>query len=143
MGSLLLAWLHARTIRGRWAVFSRVYAHFGLLVTNLALWFLSLFGYYENYDIRWMDTQVERVIFSLIWAVVNVGCLFAGARFGIRFMRGYGLTFLIINIYTFYFQFVAANTAEAWFLHLLLMGGSLLWLGFYLERKRQKEKAQN
>jgi hypothetical protein len=139
-GTLLLSWLHATAVRGRWAVFSRVYAHFGLLVIHLALWFLSLFGYYENYDIRWSDTQGERIVFSLLWAAAAGGCLFAGARYGVRLLRGYGLTFLIINLYTFYFQFVAANTGEAWFLHLLLTGGSLLWLGLHLERKPRKDK---
>ena len=83
-------------------------------------------------------------MFSLMWAVVAGASVFAGARIGARLLRGYGLTFLIINLYTFYFQFVVAKTGEAWFLHLLLMGGSLIWLGFYLERKHrgaQQEEA--
>jgi len=143
LGTLLLSWLHARIVRGRWAVFSRVYAHFGLLVTNLALWFLSLYGYYEKYGVRWSDIQNERIFYSLLWAVVAGGCLFAGARWGIRLLRGYGLTFLIINLYTFYFQFVAVNTGRAWFLHLLLTGGSLLWLGLHFERKLRMDREKS
>jgi hypothetical protein len=142
MGTLFLSWLHGVAVRGRWAIFSRVYAHFGLLTTNLAFWFMTLFGYYENYDIRWSDTQGERLLFSLIWAVMAGGCLFAGARYSIRLLRGYGLTFLVINIYTFYFQFVAANTGELWFIHLLLTGGGLLWLGLQLERKYFKNSGK-
>lgn len=138
--TLILSWLHARLVRGRWAPFSRVYAHYGLLVINLALWFLSLFGYYENYDVRWGDTEGERLAYSLLWAIVAGAGLFAGARFNLRLLRGYGLTFLIINLYTFYFQFVAANSGELWFLHLLLTGGSLLALGLYLERSRRQDK---
>ncbi len=130
-----LSWLHGKYIRGRWTPFTRVYAHFGLLIINLALWFLSLFGYYENYDIRWSDTTGERLAYSLLWAGVAGASLFAGAKYGLRLLRGYGLTFLMINLYTFYFQFVVANTGEAWFLHLLLTGGSLLWLGGRLERQ--------
>jgi len=141
VATLLLAGLHASVVRGRWAGFSRVYAHYGLLVTNLALWFLALFGYYEKYDIRWSDTETERLLFSLLWAAVAGGSLYAGARLGLRLARGYGLTFLIINVYTFYFQFVAVHTGEAWFLHLLLVGGSLLGLGVYLERRRRDEVA--
>lgn len=137
-GALLLSWLHVKVVRGRWAVFSRVYAHFGLLVINLALWFLSLFGYYEDLDIRWSGTQGERLLFSLLWAAVATGSVFAGAKLGVRLLRGYGLTFLIINLYTFYFQFVVARTGDAWFVHLLLTGGSLLWLGLHVERKRRE-----
>jgi hypothetical protein len=133
--TLVLSWLHGFVIRGRWAKFSRVYAHFGLLVTNLALWFLSVFGYFENLDIRWSGTEGERLFFSLLWAAVTGASIFASARIGAQHLRGYGLTFLIINLYTFYIQFVAANTGVVWFLHLLLIGGSLLWLGFHLERR--------
>jgi hypothetical protein len=135
--TLVLSWLHGRVIRGQWAAFSRVYAHVGLLVTNLSLWFLALFGYYENLDIRWSDTEGERLFFSLLWAMVAGASTFVGARIGLQLLRGYGLTFLIINLYTFYFQFVAARSGEAWFLHFLLVGGSLLWLGFHLERKHR------
>ena len=140
LGTLLLAWLHGRVVRGRRALFSRVYAHFGLLVINLALWFLSLFGYYETHDTPWSDSEGERLAYSLLWAVVSGGSLFAGARFGIRLLRGYGLTFLIINLYTFYFQFVAVKSGWAWFLHMMLIGGSMLWLGLHLERKRRKDE---
>lgn len=138
--TLLLAWLHAASIRGRWAPFSRVYAHFGLLIANLALWFLSLFGYFETYDYRWSDTAVERLLFTLLWGAVAGGALFAGARLNVRLLRGYGLTFLIINLYTFYFQFIAANTAELGFVHLLIVGGSLLWLARHYERKRREAR---
>ena len=132
--TLVLSWLHGLVIRGRWAKFSRIYAHFGLLITNLAFWFLSLFGYYKDSNVRWSDTNGERLVFSFLWAFVSVASIFAGAKIGLRLLRGYGLTFLIINLYTFYFQFVIANTGSFWFLHLLLIGGSLLWLGFHLER---------
>jgi hypothetical protein len=135
--TLVLSWLHSMLIRGRWAKFGRVYAHFGMLVTNLALWFLALFGYYEKYDSPRSDSSGQRLLYSLLWAVVSAASLFAGARYGLRLLRGYGLTFLIINIYTFYFQFVAAQSGEFWFVHMLAVGGSLLWLGFHLEKKRR------
>ncbi|MDD2707692.1 MAG: hypothetical protein PHV34_06750 [Verrucomicrobiae bacterium] len=133
---------HSFLIRGRHAEFSRVYAHFSLLVINLALWFLSLFGYFKEKPV-WSDNEGERLLFSLLWTAVSGVLIFAGARLGLKFMRGYGITFLIINLYTFYFQFVASNTSGAWFLHLLLMGGSLVWLGFHLEKKRKQNREKN
>ena len=127
------AWAHGELVRGRLAKFTRVYAHYGLLLINLSLWFLSLFGYFENAKVRWDGTLGERLVFSGLWAVVSVASLLAGAQTGLRLLRGYGLTFLIINLYTFYFQFVVANSSGTWFVHLLLTGGSLLWLGFHME----------
>lgn len=132
--TLAAAWAHGMLVRGRLAKFSRVYAHYGLLLINLSLWFLSLFGYFENAKVRWDGTTGERLIFSALWAMVAVSSLLAGAKTGLRLLRGYGMTFLIINLYTFYFQFIAANSGEAWFVHLLLTGGSMLWLGFHMEK---------
>ncbi|HNW44627.1 MAG TPA: hypothetical protein PKI19_08990 [Elusimicrobiales bacterium] len=131
--TLAAAWAHGLIVRGRLTNFSRVYAHYGLLLTNLSLWFLSLFGYFENAEVRWEGTSGERLIFTFLWGLASVSSLLAGAKTGLRLLRGYGLTFLIINVYTFYFQFVAANTGEAWFIHLLVIGGSLLFLGFHME----------
>lgn len=134
LATLAAAWAHGELVRGRLAKFSRVYAHYGLLLINLSLWFLSLFGYFENANVRWDGTTAERLIFSALWAVVSVSSLLAGAKTGLRLLRGYGLTFLIINLYTFYFQFIVANSGAVWFVHLLLTGGSMLWLGFHMEK---------
>ena len=132
--TLAVAWIHGVLVRGRLVNFSRVYAHYGLLLVNLSLWFLSLFGYFEKANVCWEGTTGERIIFSALWALVSVSSLLIGAKTGLRLLRGYGLTFLIINLYTFYFQFVVANSSEVWFVHLLLTGGSMLWLGFHMEK---------
>jgi len=135
---LCVAWIHAVAMRGAYQSFSRVYAHLGLLDIHLALWFLSVFGYFEKY-VSWSEHSAERLIFSFIWAVVSVGSIFLTGATGQRILRSYGLTFLVINLYTFYFQFVIANSVELWWLHLLLVGGSLVGVGFMLERNlRQK-----
>ena len=78
----------------------------------------------------------ERLAFSLLWALAAAGALAAGIRFGLKLLRGYGLVFLIINVYTFYFQFVVANSADLWFVHMLLVGGSMVVGGLFLERAR-------
>ena len=129
-----VAWLHAERIP-RYQAFSRVYGHAGALDLHLALWFLSVFGMYNGADsFRW-DNDGERLLFTMVWAAVAGGFIFAGARLAIGLLRSYGLVFLIINIYTFYFQFVVVHSAEAWWLHLLLAGGSLVAVGFWLEKQ--------
>jgi hypothetical protein len=129
-----VAWLHAARLPDAYRSFSRVYAHLGLLVIHLALWFLAGFGYYTD-QVRWSGNEGERIGFSFLWALVSVACLWFAGTLGQRMLRGYGLTFLILNAYTFYFQFVVFHSAEAWWLHLLLVGGSLVWLGLWLERR--------
>jgi len=131
--ALAVAWLHA-SIDGPFQPFARVYAHFGSLVMHIALWIMSLFGSFRDYQVSW-DNDAERLMFTLIWAIVSGAFLFAGARYAVGLLRSYGIVFLIINVYTFYFQFVAAHTLELWWVHLLLVGGSLLALGFQMERR--------
>ncbi len=120
----------------RFSHFNRVYLHFGALVVNLALWFFALFGYFEE-DILWYENTGERLGFSLLWAAVSGISLYLGLRRDNGILRSYGLVFLIINGYTFYFQFIAANSAEFWFLHALLIGGTLIALGFKFEKMKK------
>ncbi len=134
LGFLAIAVAHARFLRGALQSFSRVYGHLGLLVIHLALWFLSLFGYFSG-RFDWDGTTWHRIAFSALWAAVSVGCLFLAGTLGQRMLRGYGLTFLIIDVYTFYFQFVVVRSPGAWWVHLLLTGASLVGLGLWLERR--------
>jgi hypothetical protein len=129
-----VAWIHARELPAPWQGFARVYAHLGMLDLHLALWFLALFGWLTDVG-RWQGTTLERLLFSALWAAVSLGCVGAASRLGLRLLRGYGLTFLLVDLYTFYFQFVAWNTGSLWFVHLLVLGGAMVGGGFLLERQ--------
>ncbi len=138
---LAVAYLHLTWLRGAWQSFGRVYLHVGLLALHLALWFLSVFGVFGEHA-SWLASEGERVAFSALWALVSVGCLWLAGTLGQRSLRAYGLVFLIVDVYTFYFQFVVARSGALWWLHLLLTGSSLVWLGVTLERRLRGERAQ-
>ena len=120
----------------RFTNFNRVYFHFGLLIINLSLWFFALFGYFEN-NITWSNNTGERIAFTLLWFAASGGAIFYGLRKNNGIFRSHGLVFFIINLYTFYFQFIAANSGSLWFIHTLLIGGSLIALGVYIEKWRK------
>lgn len=136
--TLAIAWAHGQRLTAGLQSFARVYAHFGLLCVHLSLWFFSVFGWFEE-RVRWSENSGERLVFSALWAGVALGCIVLAGKLGQRILRSYGLLFLIINVYTFYFQFVVAHSAGAWFLHLLLTGGSLLAVGMWLERQLKSQ----
>ena len=140
--TLVVARLHGRLVRDAWRAFSRVYLHFGLLAMHLSLWFLAVFGYFTKHDIRWNDTQGERAAFSIAWAALSVGSVWLSGRIGLSTLRAYGVTFLVIDVYTFYFQFVVSRSAVLWWLHLLLVGGSLVLLAVRIERQRRGPAAE-
>ena len=100
---------------------------------------MAVFGYFED-RVRWDGTESERLLFSVLWAGAAVGCVLLARLTGLRLLRAHGLTFLVINLYTFYFfQFVVVSTLGLCFIHLLLGGGSLVTLGIYLERRRREK----
>lgn len=134
---LTIASLHAAVFQRAYQNFSRVYAHLGLIDINFALWFLSVFGYFDH-TVRWNASDGERVAFSALWALVSLLSLWLAGTIGQGILKSYGMTFLIINVYTFYFQFVVDKSGSLWWLHLLLVGGSLVWLGFALERRLRR-----
>lgn len=136
LASIGVAWLHAAVLPRLTQAFSRVYLHFGLLVINLALWSLALFGYFET-EVGFSDNAGARIGFSALWGAISIGSVLLGSRLGQRALRGYGLTFLAIDLYTFYFQFVVMKSTGLWWVHLLFTGGSLVVLGAAVERSRQ------
>lgn len=120
----------------RFRNFNRVYLHFGLLILNLSLWFFALFGLY-NGSFPWDSNEGERFLFTLLWGLVSGLSIYSATRINNSTLRSYGLVFLIINIYTAYFQFVAANSAEIFFIHFFIMGGSMIALAFNIEGLRR------
>lgn len=137
-----IGWLHGSgqvpALRP-YAVLSRVYQHFGMLVVNFALWFFALFGYFSGHDELFRRAAgAERLLFSVLWALFCGGSLYVGVKRDLSILRAHGQVFLLINMYTFYFQFVALHSGELWFLHMLLIGGSLTYLGISLERRHRR-----
>ena len=131
-----VAWLHGRLGRDAWRAFSRVYLHSGLLGVHLSLWFLSVFGLLGADHPGWSAGEGERVAFSALWAAASMASVWLAGRTGVATLRAYAVTFFVIDCYTFYFQFVAARSAVLWWLHLLLVGGSLVLLALRVERRR-------
>jgi hypothetical protein len=136
LATVAAAYVHARAPRPTLRGFARVYLHFGLLVAHLALWFLAVFGDMRELDVRFAS-DAERALFALIWAGFAGGGIWLGSTIGLVTLRAYGVTFLVINAYTSYFEFVAAHSLAVWWLHLLLAGGTLFHLAVRLERRRR------
>lgn len=77
----------------------------GLLYTFTALWLLSIFGNFGRIDDWYKISQTS--LYG--WAALSVGfCLLAfyiGFKFKDELVREFGATFLIINLYTRFFEY--------------------------------------
>lgn len=77
----------------------------GLLYLLSALWLVSIFGNYEN-AAEWSQvSQLRMLPWAFLSGVVCVALLVFGIRQEDKLARGFGITFLLINLYTRYFEY--------------------------------------
>lgn len=104
----------------------------GLLYLFLSLWMLSIFGNYGNLD-KWYNVkQISFFYWGIISAVAAGGFLLYGLKRGDTIAREFGITFLIIFIYTKYFEYFWDNINKAVFFAIL---AASFWL---IGRKAEK-----
>lgn len=103
----------------------------GLLYLFIALWILSIFG---NYDLDiWQSVrQIELLHWSLLFALAAGACIWISLKTDDGMLRGFGLTFLGINLYTRYFEMFWDDTNKVIFF--LLLAISLALVGRYAEK---------
>ncbi len=103
----------------------------GLLYLFIALWILSLFG---NSDFAsWKkSTQIELFLWSFLWAGTAALSTYIGIKLEDGIFKGFGLTFLFLNLYTRYFEYFWSPLYKPVFF--LILGLSLWLLASKIER---------
>jgi hypothetical protein len=131
-GGLLV--IASRLLRNRkWFAYFKEHTYVvGLLYLFLSLWLLSIFGNYGNLDKWYQIKQISLFYWGIISAVVAGGFLLYGLKRGDDIAREFGITFLIIFIYTKYFEYFWDHTNKTLFFAIL--AGSFWLIG----RKAEK-----
>ncbi len=83
----------------------RVSLAMGLLYLFIALWLLSIFGNYGDLDSWYRARQIELFHWSLLFGLAALAAIWLGLKHDDAMLRGFGLTFLGINLYTRLFEF--------------------------------------
>ncbi|MEW5803063.1 MAG: DUF2157 domain-containing protein [bacterium] len=91
----------------------------GLLYLFIALWILSLFGNYGDMSAWRSVKQYELFHWSVLFALAAGAAIFHGLRTDDNISRGFGLTFLFINLYTRFFEYFWDVTHKAVFFTIL------------------------
>ena len=91
----------------------------GLLNLFIALWLMSIFGNYGDPELWYEARQYELLHWSLLFGAVSVAAIWYGLRYDDGVMRGFGLTFLFINLYTRFFEYFWDSTHKAIFFAVL------------------------
>ncbi|MGJ8647220.1 MAG: hypothetical protein ACSHXJ_10005 [Marinomonas colpomeniae] len=102
----------------------------GLLYLFIALWILSLFGNTASFWHR--AEHFELFGWSLLFAVAACASIYHGVKHDDGMTRGFGLTFLFINLYTKFFEYFWEDTDKAIFFTILAL--SFWYLGARAEK---------
>lgn len=123
-----------------WKGFAKVWISCGIFLAEMALWLLSIFGNFGDMDGPWHRAQgMELLLFNALWLLGNLAVLAIGIRLRFAMLRGYAVTFLVIQVYTLYFTMI--QPVLGFLLGSTLAGGSALALVVWLEsRRREKQK---
>lgn len=97
------SWLMLRRVR--FAEMFGVTRVMGLLYLFIALWILSIWGNFEGYEDWHRASHWELLHWSVYFGLAAAGAIYLGLRNDDGVLRGFGLTFLGINLYTRFFEF--------------------------------------
>lgn len=140
-GAALAALSRQMGERGRFAQFQRGTLSVGLLFLFVSLWVMSIFGNYGDLNSWHRVRQIELFHWAVLFAAAAGVSLWLGIKRDDAMLRGYGLTFLGINIYTRFFETFWDGMDKGLFF--LILGGSLWFLGSKAERIWNIKKHRN
>ncbi|BFM49020.1 hypothetical protein [Marinomonas sp. THO17] len=113
----------------------------GLLYLFIALWIMSIFGNYGDGESWQRANQIELFHWSILFAVAAIGSIYHGVKYDDAMTRGFGLTFIFINLYTRFFEYFWEGTHKAIFFALLAL--SFWYLGTKAEKIWQLSLVKN
>ncbi len=99
----------------------------GLLYLFIALWIMSIFGNYGDFPSWGQVKQIELFHWSMLFAAVAGWAIYHGLRHDNDITKGFGITFLGINLYTRFFELFWNGLHKAVFFALLAL--SFWYLG--------------
>lgn len=104
----------------------------GLFYFFISLWILSIFGNLATIEDWLKIDQVELVSWGIVSSVASLAVMLYGLKQKDEIAREFGITFLLINIYTRYFEYMWDRTDKAIFFGILAVS---FWL---IGRKAEK-----
>lgn len=114
---------------------------FGLLIFFTGMWGVSIFGNYGHYDEWILVRQTQVLVYAAIFGILSIIALSLGIRYKDALTRDFAIIFIIINLYTRYFEFFWDTTNKGIFF--LILAGSFWFIGRWLEKRRKKLSVAN
>ncbi len=113
----------------------------GLLYLFISLWIMSIFGNYGDLNAWEKVKQIELFHWSILFGVASIISILHGVKYDDGMTRGFGLTFIFINLYTRFFEHFWDGTHKAVLFAILAL--SFWFLGSRAERIWQLSLVKN
>ena len=137
-GLLILAVAFVQTQVRQLAFAQRVTYIAGLTLFFCGLWGISIFGNYSTL-VGWQQVrQIHVLAYSIIFAAASAVSFYLGVRYKDELARDFGVLFLLINLYTRYFEYFWDSMNKGIFFTILAVTFGLL--GTWLERNNRKRR---
>jgi len=140
-GAIILA-LSVLQLKSKRLLYSQNITYiFGMLIFFTGMWGVSIFGNF-NYLDEWEKVrQTQVIIYALIFAAVASLSLFAGIRYKNELARDFGFLFLLINLYTRYFEYFWDTINKGIFF--LILGITFWLVGRWIEKNKKIKLIRN
>ncbi|MBA3829200.1 MAG: hypothetical protein H0X33_09715 [Taibaiella sp.] len=138
LGLLLLAFA-ALQLRIGFMNYTRSITYaFSMIVFFTALWGVSIFGNF-NYLDEWQKVRQTHVLsYAILFGLAAGLSLFMGIRYKDETARDFGLLFLLINLYTRYFEYFWDTMNKGIFF--LVLAVTFWFLGRWIEKNKKIKK---
>ncbi|WP_423147654.1 DUF2157 domain-containing protein [Rubrolithibacter danxiaensis] len=131
-GALLVVCRLFITQKGKLKEFDNLTYIIGLMYLFISLWLLSIFGNFGTLE-DWVKVkQSDLIYWGVISSMVSLGSMLYGLKRKEPIAREFGIIFLLINIYTRYFEYLWDITDKTIFFGILAVS---FWL---IGRKAEK-----
>lgn len=99
--------------------------YFTLSAFFAAFWLLTIFGNYSSFEV-WQEVRQQNLFYwGIIFGLVSIAFIVYGVKRDDDFARAYGISFLLLNIYTRYFELFWEESHKAIFFAILAVS---FWL---------------
>jgi hypothetical protein len=107
----------------------------GLVVFFTGFWGVSIFGNFNTLSGWQAVRQIHVLVYSVFFGIASAVSFYLGIRYRDDIARDFGVIFLLINLYTRYFEYFWDTLNKGLFFLVLALTFGLL--GRWLEKKRQ------
>lgn len=109
----------------------------GMLLFFIGMWMVSIFGNYGHLD-EWAKVRQTQILFySILFGIISLAALYWGVKRKDDALRDVSVLFLLLNIYTRYFEYFWDHTNKGIFF--LILAASFYLVGRWLNGRKQKE----